>query len=60
MASQRLSNRALETAFQLDIPWRFALRGNYDAEVNPEGLTSFASAENVRTDAACPKPSPAH
>ncbi|KAK7433176.1 hypothetical protein QQZ08_000107 [Neonectria magnoliae] len=42
-----LSKRATETVDALDVPWRFAPRGEYDPESNPSGLISFATAENA-------------
>ncbi|KAM0328821.1 hypothetical protein ACHAQA_005236 [Verticillium albo-atrum] len=43
-----LSARALTTAAQLDVPWRFtpAAKDRYDPESNPEGIISLATAEN--------------
>jgi 1-aminocyclopropane-1-carboxylate synthase len=42
-----LSPRGQSNANQLSIPWRFALSATYDRETNPDGLISFATAENV-------------
>jgi hypothetical protein len=42
-----LSPRGQSNAAQLSIPWRFALSATYDPETNPDGLLSFATAENV-------------
>jgi len=42
-----LSTRGQANADQLDIPWRFALSATYDPITNPDGLISFATAENV-------------
>ncbi|KAI1074604.1 1-aminocyclopropane-1-carboxylate synthase [Whalleya microplaca] len=41
-----LSRRAASIVPDLDLPWRFALRGTYAPDTNPEGLTSFSLAEN--------------
>lgn len=41
-----LSTRGTETIETLDLPWKFAPKGNYSQE-NPSGLIAFASAENV-------------
>lgn len=43
-----LSQRATEAVGGLDLPWRFAPRGDYDADHNPNGLVSFGTAEHVR------------
>jgi hypothetical protein len=43
-----LSQRAIEAVGGLDLPWRFAPRGDYDADHNPNGLISFGTAEHVR------------
>ncbi|RKL47521.1 hypothetical protein BFJ72_g1753 [Fusarium proliferatum] len=43
-----LSQRATEAVGGLDLPWRFAPRGDYDADHNPDGLISFGTAEHVR------------
>ncbi|KAJ4012992.1 hypothetical protein NW766_006809 [Fusarium irregulare] len=42
-----LSQRATEAVGGLDLPWRFAPRGDYDPEHNPSGLISFGTAENA-------------
>lgn len=44
-----LSSRGAKNAASQDFPWRFAPGGNnrYDAATNPEGVISFATAENV-------------
>ncbi|KAJ4250463.1 hypothetical protein NW757_007294 [Fusarium falciforme] len=42
-----LSRRATEAVGGLDLPWRFAPRGDYHPDNNPEGLISFATAENA-------------
>lgn len=42
-----LSRRATEAVGGLDLPWRFAPRGDYHPDHNPKGLISFATAENV-------------
>ncbi|KAH7359711.1 pyridoxal phosphate-dependent transferase [Pyrenochaeta sp. MPI-SDFR-AT-0127] len=43
-----LSTRGQANADQLDIPWRFLPGGTpYDADKHPEGLISFATAENA-------------
>lgn len=43
-----LSSRGQANADQLDIRWRFLPPGApYDAGTNPEGLVSFATAENA-------------
>jgi len=42
-----LSQRATEAVGGLDLPWRFAPRGDYDPDHNPSGLISFGTAENV-------------
>ncbi|KAF2262072.1 putative aspartate aminotransferase [Lojkania enalia] len=42
-----LSRRGQLNADQLDIPWRFAHSTTYDRDSNPEGLISFATAENI-------------
>lgn len=42
-----LSQRATEAVGGLDLPWRFAPRGDYDPDHNPTGLISFGTAENV-------------
>lgn len=43
-----LSQRAIKTASQLDIPWRFVPAGKnrYDPVTNPNGFVSLATAEN--------------
>lgn len=46
-AEAMLSSRGKVSADQLDIPWKFALGTTYDPDTNPEGLISFATAENV-------------
>ncbi|KAF4333558.1 1-aminocyclopropane-1-carboxylate synthase [Fusarium beomiforme] len=43
-----LSQRATEAVGGLDLPWRFAPRGDFDADHNPNGLISFGTAENAR------------
>lgn len=42
-----LSQRATEAVGGLDLPWRFAPRGDYDPDHNPTGLISFGTAENA-------------
>ncbi|RBQ69970.1 hypothetical protein FVER14953_04003 [Fusarium verticillioides] len=42
-----LSQRATEAVGGLDLPWRFAPRGDYDADHNPNGLISFGTAEHA-------------
>ncbi|RBA16596.1 hypothetical protein FPRO05_01320 [Fusarium proliferatum] len=42
-----LSQRATEAVGGLDLPWRFAPRGDYDADHNPDGLISFGTAEHA-------------
>jgi hypothetical protein len=42
-----LSSRGQSNADQLDIPWRFAKGTTYDRDANPEGIISFATAENA-------------
>ncbi|RBR17057.1 uncharacterized protein FIESC28_06559 [Fusarium coffeatum] len=42
-----LSQRATEAVGGLDLPWRFAPRGDYDPDHNPSGLVSFGTAENA-------------
>ncbi|KAH7087446.1 pyridoxal phosphate-dependent transferase [Paraphoma chrysanthemicola] len=42
-----LSTRGQSNADQLDIPWRFAQGTTFDAETNPNGIISFATAENA-------------
>lgn len=51
-----LSVRGTASAATLDIPWRFAPGGNnpYDAATNPNGVISFATAENVLVPAHIP------
>jgi hypothetical protein len=46
MAS-RTSSRSAATLDRLSGPWVFAAKHTYDAETNPEGMISFALAENV-------------
>lgn len=43
-----LSHRAVKTALQLDIPWRFVpgAKDRYDPVTNPKGIVSLATAEN--------------
>jgi hypothetical protein len=43
-----LSHRAVKTASQLDIPWRFVpgAKDRYDPVSNPNGIVSLATAEN--------------
>lgn len=41
-----LSARGQTNAAQLSIPWRFAKSHTYDPTTNPNGLISFATAEN--------------
>ncbi len=47
MAS-RTSKRSAVTVARMGEPWKFAAKHTYDAETNPEGMISFALAENVR------------
>ncbi|OBS19612.1 hypothetical protein FPOA_11337 [Fusarium poae] len=42
-----LSQRATEAVHGLDLPCRFAPRGDYDPDNNPTGLISFGTAENA-------------
>lgn len=42
-----LSFRGARSAGMLDIPWRYAPTQSYDKDTNPDGLISFAMAENV-------------
>ena len=44
-----LSSRGRICAASQSIPWRFAPGGNnpYDPVTNPDGVISFATAENV-------------
>lgn len=42
-----LSSRGQANGDQLDIPWRFAKGATYDPDSNPDGLISFATAENA-------------
>lgn len=49
MLDPLLSRRAGTTVSSINRPWRFAARGDYDADTNPDGLISFSTAENVRT-----------
>ncbi|KAL1964034.1 hypothetical protein VTN77DRAFT_7580 [Rasamsonia byssochlamydoides] len=42
-----LSSRGTRCAGMLDIPWRYALRQTYNKDTNPDGLISFATAENI-------------
>ncbi|KAM3501178.1 hypothetical protein MY11210_009412 [Beauveria gryllotalpidicola] len=44
----RTSARAQATAEFLSAPWKFATRQTYDKDTNPDGVISFALAENVR------------
>ncbi len=44
----RTSARSQATAEFLSAPWRFATRQTYDKDTNPDGVISFALAENVR------------
>lgn len=48
----RTSARSQATAEFLSAPWRFATRQTYDKETNPDGVISFALAENVRESIA--------
>ncbi|KAF4124475.1 Aspartate/methionine/tyrosine aminotransferase [Geosmithia morbida] len=48
MLDPLLSRRGGTTVASIDRPWRFAPRGDYDADTNPKGLVSFGTAENVR------------
>ncbi|KKA23054.1 1-aminocyclopropane-1-carboxylate deaminase [Rasamsonia emersonii CBS 393.64] len=42
-----LSSRGTRCAAISDIPWRYALRQSYNKDTNPDGLISFALAENI-------------
>lgn len=42
-----LSRRAQKNVDELEVPWRFASGTTYDAKTNPEGIISFATAENA-------------
>jgi 1-aminocyclopropane-1-carboxylate synthase len=42
-----LSTRGQANSDQLDIPWQFAKGTTYDPDTNPDGLISFATAENA-------------
>ena len=44
-----LSSRGAKNVGLLDIPWKYAQLQTYDKETNPDGLISFAIAENVCT-----------
>lgn len=44
-----LSKRSAASLNRLDLPWRFASAQTYNARTNPDGLISFATAENVST-----------
>ncbi|KAI1334202.1 1-aminocyclopropane-1-carboxylate synthase [Xylariaceae sp. FL0016] len=46
MSSRVLSGRANQTVRNLDVPWRFCPPTTYDPDTNPDGLISFAYAEN--------------
>ncbi|EGX92358.1 aspartate aminotransferase, putative [Cordyceps militaris CM01] len=46
MATTLTSARAQATAAFLSAPWMFATRQTYDKETNPDGVISFALAEN--------------
>ncbi|KZZ96079.1 Pyridoxal phosphate-dependent transferase, major domain protein [Moelleriella libera RCEF 2490] len=41
-----LSKRSAASLNRLDLPWRFASAQTYNARTNPDGLISFATAEN--------------
>ena len=45
--TEPISGRASELIRALDLPWRWAPRGTYSPDENPDGLVSFATAENV-------------
>src|SRR5688572_7157388 len=47
MSPPGLSHRANQTVPDLDTPWRFAPKGTYHPTDDPEGLISFATAENT-------------
>jgi hypothetical protein len=42
-----LSSRGTKNVGLFDIPWRYSKLQTYDKETNPDGLISFALAENV-------------
>lgn len=42
-----LSGRGNRNVDELGVPWRFARRTTYDSETNPEGMISFATAEQL-------------
>lgn len=42
-----LSSRGAKNVGLFDIPWKYAQLQTYDKETNPDGLISFAIAENV-------------
>ncbi|KAL1998671.1 hypothetical protein VTN02DRAFT_5764 [Thermoascus thermophilus] len=42
-----LSSRGASSAGMLDIPWRYAPTQSYQKDTNPDGLISFAMAENI-------------
>lgn len=46
MGNPILSQRAGQVVTDLNAPWRFAPRGTYHPVTAPEGLVSFATAEN--------------
>lgn len=46
-ADKMLSSRGARCAAMSDIPWRYAPRQSYNKDTNPDGLISFALAENV-------------
>lgn len=47
MLDPLLSKRGATTVASINRPWRFASRGDYDADKNPDGLVAFSTAENV-------------
>lgn len=50
--AETISNRASELIQALDLPWRWAPRGTYSHDTNPDGLITFATAENVSHNVA--------
>lgn len=48
MLDPLLSLRGGTTVSSLERPWRFAERGDFDADTNPKGLVAFSTAENAR------------
>lgn len=48
----KTSNRSAVTVARMGEPWKMAAKHTYDAQTNPEGMVSFALAENVRERAS--------